>query len=97
MLMTIVLAAAAAAQVFVVKAELTVDQEGAVSHCAVIETNFSVETEAARKFADEVCHGLVLHGRFAPQRDASGHPVEFKTTTTVRFQVADEPSTGGNG
>ena len=74
------LAAAAAYIEAVVKVELTLDAQGKVVTCAVIESNANAEVN------DLTCQQMVASARFT---NANG--VE-KTVTTVRYRVPAPPS-----
>jgi hypothetical protein len=82
------LAASAALSAVVVKVELTVSAEGAVTDCAVVESN------APPELADETCRVSMSRVRQVASRDASGTPVESKKVVTVRYQIPAPSSAG---
>ena len=85
--MILAILTAAAVTAAGVKVELTVSPEGAVTHCAVVETS------APPEVADETCRVSSARAQRAA-RDASGMPVESKRLVTVRYQPANPGAAG---
>ena len=78
--MLAMLAATAAYIEAVVTVELTVDPDGKITACTVLESN-----APAAEMNDLTCQGLLQGGRFAGAAD--GSPMPAKQVVTVRYRV----------